>query len=86
VGPLMRCYAMTDPVRILFGEVPGVILEIRDSDFDYLDAEFLLQDVAYHPIGHPTTRMGLSIRTHESTAVADILSSLMDSRASEGED
>lgn len=43
----------TDSDRLLFAEVPGVLLQIRDSDFDYIDAELLLQDVAFYPLGHP---------------------------------
>jgi len=86
VGPLMRCYAQSDPAKVLFGEVPGAIIEIRPADFDYIDAEFLLQDVAYHPIGHPTTRIGISVRTQQSTGLSEILQALMESQAIEGED
>ena len=45
-------------MRILFSEVPGVIFQINDSDYDYLDAELLLQDVMYFPLGHPVRRKG----------------------------
>lgn len=47
-----------DPDRLLFSEVPGVLLQIRDSDFDYIDAELLLQDVAFYPLGHPVLNGG----------------------------
>ena len=36
----------------------GAIIQIKDSDYDYVDAEFLLQDIAYYPIGHPVTGTG----------------------------
>lgn len=48
----------SDPDRLLFSEVPGVLLQIRDSDFDYVDAELLLQDVAFYPLGHPVLNGG----------------------------
>ena len=80
---MIRSYGETNRLRLLFGEVPGVIIEIRDSDYDYIDAEFLLQDVAYYPLGHPG---GDSIRLAQSTpGIPGILQSLMDD-ASEGED
>ena len=46
-------YMEKDIIRILFAEVPGVIIQIRDSDYDYVDAQLLLQDIAYYPLGHP---------------------------------
>ena len=55
---LKRAYPSSDVVRILFSEVPGVIFQINDSDYDYLDAELLLQDVMYFPLGHPVRRKG----------------------------
>ena len=62
ISGLMKSYAENNIVRILFSEVPGVIIEIDDSDYDYIDAEFLLQDVAYYPLGHPcSNKKGLRI-------------------------
>jgi len=81
---LRRSWDDTLPVRVLYGEVPGVLAVIADIDFDYLDAELLLQDVAYFPLGHPTPgREGLRIR-NDGAGIASILDSLLE--ASEGED
>ena len=72
--------------NILFGEVPGVLLQINESDFDYLDSQLILQDVAYYPIGHPTTAFnGLKFAEKSRRGVADILASLL-GQATEGED
>ena len=58
ISDLKRAYPSSDVVRILFSEVPGVIFQINDSDYDYLDAELLLQDVMYFPLGHPVRKKG----------------------------
>ena len=82
----MQSYGETDMVKVLFGEVPGVVMEIRDIDFDYVDAEMLLQDVAYYPIGHPG-KAGLRI-TRNGGGIAGIMQALMGQgdAAPEGED
>lgn len=84
---LMQSYGETDMVKVLFGEVPGVVMEIRDIDFDYVDAEMLLQDVAYYPIGHPG-KAGLRITRNGSGGIAGIMQALMGQgdAAPEGED
>lgn len=72
--------------RLLFGEVPGVLLQVNDNDFDYIDSQFLLQDVAYYPVGHPGGNAGeISIFNNRKPAVAGILGSLLN-QAGEGED
>ena len=58
IAPLMKAYDLSetdeaDRARVLFGEVPAVLLQIRDEDYDYVDAQCLLQDVAYYALGHP---------------------------------
>ena len=74
-------------VRVLFGEVPGVVLQIADIDFDYVDAEFILQDVAYYPLGHIVPGLdGLSAGTDSTRSIAGIVGSLIGCRAIEGED
>lgn len=76
-----------DMVKILFAEIPGVIIEINDTDYDYLDAELLLQDVAYYPIGHITDRFeGVRASMSGAGDISGILLSLMSGGASEGED
>lgn len=74
--------------RILFSEVPGALIQVRDADYDYIDSQFLLQDIAYYPVGHPSGRPGtIDIRQSSRPAVAGILESLIRSQeTSEGED
>lgn len=85
VSDLMRSYREKSPVRVLFSEVPGVIIQIKDYDFDYVDAELLLQDVMYFPLGHPRKGSGkLSVRASQKSAIETILDSLMQN--AEGED
>lgn len=55
-APLMRAYGMAendanDRARVLFAEVPGALLQIREEDLDYVDVQCLLQDVAYYSLG-----------------------------------
>ena len=55
LSALLRAYGMsqqdeTDRARVLFGEVPGVLLQIRESDYEYVDVQCLLQDVAYYSL------------------------------------
>lgn len=86
ISDIMRSYDETDKVEVLFSEVPGAVIEIRDSDFDYLDAEMVLQDVAYYPIGHPG-RHGFKLSDNK-TNVSTILQSLIRQQdtTAEGED
>jgi phosphoribosylformylglycinamidine (FGAM) synthase-like enzyme len=83
---LMSSYQEEDTTKMLFAEVPGVLLQISDNDFDYLDSQLLLQDIAYYPVGHPTAEFkGLKFSKGPKEAVAGILASLLE-QASEGED
>ena len=85
LSDVMQAYQEQDAVRILFSEVPGVVVQIHDADFDYLDAELLLQDVAFFPLGHPVPgRTDIRIKTSAKTGIQTILESLM--RNAEGED
>ena len=71
----------------LFADIPGLVMEIGDADFDYLDAELLLQEVAYYPLGHPSPQTeGLSISKGKGGNVGDLLLALLESKSSEGED
>ena len=75
-----------DTTRILFSEIPGIIIQVNESDMDYLDSQLLLQDIAYYPLGKPSTSFkGVRISRNVDATVAGILASLMD-MASEGED
>ena len=84
VGDICRAYGNELRVRVLFGEIPGVIIQIADIDYDYVDAELLLQDIAYFPLGHPAVGTpGVSVLSGGS-GITGILESLMNSL--EGED
>lgn len=83
---MMASYQENDSTRLLFSEVPGVLIQISDNDYDYLDSQLILQDVAYYPVGHPDTKKtGISFVKGEKNGVAGILASLLE-QASEGED
>ena len=72
--------------RVLFGEIPGVLIQVSDENYDYVDSQLLLQDIAYYPIGHPSSmESGLHVSETGKNGVADILASLL-GHASEGED
>ncbi len=86
ISGILSAYGEDKNVRVLFSEIPGAIIQIKDSDYDYIDAEFLLQDIAYYPVGHPVAGDGgIHIRTG-GNGIANILQSLLGSQASEGED
>ena len=86
ISGIMHACEESDPVKVLFGEIPGAIIEIQDSDFDYLDVELLLQDVAYYPLGQFSGADGeLEIDFAGRYDIQGILQSLIHG-ASEGED
>ncbi len=86
LGGFMASYQEHDTTKMLFSEVPGVLLQISENDFDYLDSQLLLQDVAYYPIGRPSTDFtGIRFKDSRKAGVAGILASLLE-QASEGED
>ena len=86
IGGLMNSYQENDPVKVLFGEIPGVLLQVSDNDHDYLDSQLILQDVAYYPLGRPSNEhKEVKITQTHNGAVADILASLL-AQATEGED
>lgn len=87
LADLRKATGVNDPVRLLFSEVPGVVIQIRDIDYDYVDAELLLQDVAFYPLGHPVPGSAkVHVGLAEKTGVQAILESLIRSQSSEGED
>ena len=78
ISQIRRAYPSSDAVRILFSEVPGVLIQIADSDFDYVDAELLLQDVMYFPLGHAVYRGGgVRVSWSDKSAIGAILDSLI---------
>ena len=87
ISEIMKSYGESDMVRVLFSEIPGVLIEVSDYDYDYTDAELLLQDVAYYFLGHPSDKKkGLSISSSDISSISGILESLLRSQTSEGED
>ena len=83
---IMTSYQDSSRPEILFGEVPGILLQISDENYDYVDSQLLLQDIAYYPLGHPSdSHKGVNISENGKTGVADILLSLL-GQATEGED
>lgn len=87
LGGMAGSYGENDIVRLLFSEIPGVIIEIKDTDYDYLDAELLLQDVAFYPLGHVSDAVeGVRASIPETGGLSGILQSLLSGGASEGED
>ena len=87
VSGIMNAYKEESSARVLFSEIPGALIQIKDIDYDYLDAEFLLQDIAYYPVGHPVPGSGkLKVKAGGNNGITDILQSLLNSQAPEGED
>ena len=87
LSDLRKACGETDMVSLLFAEVPGVVIQIRDIDFDYIDAELLLQDVAFYPLGHPAANGGaVRVRSSAKTGIQSILESLVRRQGGEGED
>lgn len=86
ISGIMSSYQETDSTKVLFGEIPGVLIQILENDYDYFDSQLLLQDIAYYPLGAPSIEgKGLRFIERATDGVAGILASLL-SQASEGED
>jgi len=83
IRDICRAYGEELPLRVCFAEVPGVVIQIADIDYDYVDAELILEDVVYFPIGHPETGRG-GVRISEKVEIPQILESLLNTL--EGED
>ena len=83
IRDICKAYGGESAVRVLFGEVPGVVLQIADIDYDYIDAEFILQDVVYFPLGHPVPGAA-RVQVTENVEIPQILESLLNTL--EGED
>lgn len=80
---ICKAYGEASQTRILFSEVPGVVIQIADTDYDYVDAELILQDVVYFPLGHPVARRA-SVKLTQAVEIPQILESLLNTI--EGED
>lgn len=87
LADLVNATGEKDIVKLLFAEVPGVIFQISDIDYDYVDAELLLQDVAFYPLGHPISGSSeVRVSSSEKSGIQIILESIIRSQNSEGED
>ncbi len=87
VGSIMKSYGGCGMTQVLFAETPGIVIDIPDDDYDYIDAETLLQDVAYYPIGHISPdACDISATASDSSDITNILNSLLGGTVSEGED
>ncbi len=78
IGGILGAYPRCSKEEILGSEVPGALIQIADADFDYIDAEFLLQDVAYYPLGHPS-EAELEREDRKTPHISMILDSLLKS-------
>lgn len=86
VSGLLASYQPSDSTKILFSEIPGVLVQISEENYDYFDSQLLLQDVAYYPIGRLVKDCrGIKFTEGADREVAGILASLL-AQASEGED
>ncbi len=86
LGGLTSSFPQSSKTQILFSEIPGVLIQIKDIDYDYVDSQFLLQDVAYYPLGHPKfDTKDISFTSEKDLCITSILDALF-SQASEGED
>ncbi len=101
INGIQRAYMDTDPVRILYSEIPGALIQIGSSEQGYTDAQFLLQDIAYYPLGTPVRRPGsqnakstagqnanpkITLAPGNGPGIARILSALISSQSSEDPD
>lgn len=87
ISGIESAYQEKDIVRILFSEIPGVLIQIDDNDYDYIDAQMILQDIAYYPLGHPcVSTKGADVLHGGKSGVAGILAALLQDQSSEGED
>lgn len=83
---IQTSYMEEDTAKVLFAEIPGAVIQVSNQDMDYLDSQLILQDVAYYPLGSPSSKLeGIMLNKQGEVTVAGILASLMN-LASEGED
>ena len=78
INGIISSYQNDTRSRILFGEVPGIIMQISGDNYDYVDSQLLLQDIAYYTIGQVnSTHKGVKITNSNKSDLADILASLL---------
>lgn len=75
---IISSYMEEDTTRILFSEIPGVLIQISNMNMDYLDSQLILQDVAYYPLGSPSGGVkGMTLENKQNLTIANILASLI---------
>lgn len=86
IGNIMQATGEKDAIKVLFAEKPGVLVQFRDIDYDYVDSQLMLMDLAYYPVGHPDASMHeIKVIKSQKDNVSSILSALL-GQATEGED
>lgn len=86
ISGILRSRRESDSAEVLFGEIPGVLVQIRDTDYEYFDAQMLLQDVEYFPLGHPGSCGRVSVCDRDRNGISRILESILAAQSHEGED
>lgn len=76
INGLSRAYNESDRMKLLFAEVPGVLLQFNEADADYVDSQFLLQDVAYYRVGTVSPDIRGVVLEPRSNGVENIIASL----------
>lgn len=85
LSDILKAGEKRELVRVCFAEVPGVLIQVRNYDFDYIDAECLLQDIAFYPLGHPVPGSSdIRVKASSKSGIQQILESLIQN--AEGED
>ena len=83
---LLNSEYRTDIIRELFTEIPGVIIQIKESDMDYLDSQLILQEIAYYPIAkYNGNHIGINILEDRNSAIHNILESILRERKEDEE-
>lgn len=82
---IMSAYGEDSIAKILFSESPGIVFQIYDSDYDYVDAELTLQDVAYYPLcqlsNYQKNNGGKVSPICEDNSIMTILNSLIEGKS-----
>lgn len=76
INGLSRAYNEPDRMKLLFAEIPGVLLQFNEADADYVDSQFLLQDVAYYRVGTVSPDIRGIVLEPRSNGVENIIASL----------
>ncbi len=84
ISNLQSSYMEEDLIKLLFTEIPGVILQIKNTDMDYVDSQLLLQEIAYYPIAYISKNTDLKVVCEKNSKINGILDSLLREQSYEG--